>query len=71
MNAKVAEKISVEILIAVLCIIPIAVLVIFNLPGMGAIAAILAAGFLYARAKKANRLPTPSEEHDPGHKSAA
>jgi hypothetical protein len=74
MRTKAVEKLSVEILIVVLCIIPVAVLVIFNRPGLGAIAAILAAGFLYVRAQqeKASESTAAGREHeDSSHKTAA
>ena len=81
MKTKVVEKISAEALIVVLCIIPVAVLVIFNLPGLGIIAALLAAGFLYVRTQqnKANESPAPpaaeaehdSVREDSDHKTAA
>lgn len=52
MKANAAERISAEILIVLMCIIPVAVLAIFNLPGLGAIAAIVGAGLLYIRSHR-------------------
>lgn len=52
MKHNAAETISGEVLLVLLCIVPVLILAIFNLPGLGAIAAICGAGLLYIRAHR-------------------
>ena len=52
MKANAAEKVTAEVLLVLVCVIPVAILAIFNLPGLGAIAAICGAGMLYIRAHR-------------------
>lgn len=70
------EKIWLEVLIVALCVVPVVVLIIFDLPGLGAIAAFFGAGYIWTRARqrKEQRFQpapvTPLDRND-GHKNAA